>query len=167
MGRSALTTRYRYNSWNTEGEELYDHNTDPNEYTNLVGKSEYTTVLNDMRKVLADGWTKSVPPAASIASNLSGVTIRSTKLIAPSDKLSLYPNPSTGNLTVTFNSSNAGKTQLKIYDIKERMLFIKAEVMIKGMNKFSLNLTDFRPGTYFFEVYDAGVKNRAKFMIIR
>ena len=35
-GRSIRTPQYRYTSWPTAGEELYDHNTDPHEYTNLV-----------------------------------------------------------------------------------------------------------------------------------
>jgi iduronate 2-sulfatase len=61
-GRSVCTERYRYNSWGTNGEELYDHNDDPHEYTNLAGNPQYATVLNGMRRILAEGWTKSIPP---------------------------------------------------------------------------------------------------------
>jgi iduronate 2-sulfatase len=61
-GRSVHTEQYHYNSWGANGEELYDHNTDPHEYTNLAGKAEYTDVLNQMKNILSEGWTKSVPP---------------------------------------------------------------------------------------------------------
>jgi uncharacterized sulfatase len=167
MGRSIRTERYRYTSWGTEGEELYDHSADPHEYNNLAGNSQYATTLNQMRTILAQGWKSSVPPATSITSNLAGVTIGSTKLTAPSDKLSLSPNPSAGNLTVTYDSYDAGKTQLKIYDMNGRILFDKTELMIKGMNKFNLNLIHFLSGVYFFEVNNAGVQTRKKFMIIK
>jgi iduronate 2-sulfatase len=38
MGRSIRTDRYRYSDWaeGTAGVELYDHNTDPHEFTNLA-----------------------------------------------------------------------------------------------------------------------------------
>ena len=62
IGLNVSTNRYRYNSWGTMGEELYDHLNDPKQYINLVSNLAYTTVLNDMRKLLADGWTKTTPP---------------------------------------------------------------------------------------------------------
>jgi uncharacterized sulfatase len=62
MARNVQTVQYSYNSWGTYGEELYDHNADPHEYTNLAGNSQYATVLKEMRTILAEGWVKSVPP---------------------------------------------------------------------------------------------------------
>ncbi len=62
MGRSVRTDQYHYNTWGSQGEELYDHNSDPHEYTNLVNDPAYTSVLANMRQVLADGWTKATPP---------------------------------------------------------------------------------------------------------
>lgn len=62
MARSVTTERYRYNSWGANGEELYDHNSDPKEYTNLVNNAAYASILADMRKILADGWQKNLPP---------------------------------------------------------------------------------------------------------
>ena len=64
MGRSVTTQQYRYNSWGAHGEELYDRTSDPHEYTNLATNSAYTSVLNNMRQLLSDGWTKALPPAA-------------------------------------------------------------------------------------------------------
>ncbi len=62
MERSIRTEQYRYNSWGVDGEELYDHYADSNEYTNLASDSAYATTLNEMRTILAEGWKRSLPP---------------------------------------------------------------------------------------------------------
>ena len=56
------TTRYHYNSWDADGEELYDILTDPDEFTNLVGKSQYIGILDTMRTLLAGNWQSALPP---------------------------------------------------------------------------------------------------------
>lgn len=58
VGRAAVTERYRYIRWTGPhpGEELYDRQTDPKEYTNLAGKDLHKGVLDQMRKVLDSGW---------------------------------------------------------------------------------------------------------------
>jgi uncharacterized sulfatase len=62
MGRSVRTEQYSYNSWETHGEELYDNIDDPHQYTNLVTNPAYLETLKKMRRILADGWTSSLPP---------------------------------------------------------------------------------------------------------
>lgn len=62
MGRNIRTSRYSYNSWDTAGEELYDHSIDPHEYTNQITNPAYTTVLQELRAMLDAGWTASLPP---------------------------------------------------------------------------------------------------------
>jgi len=44
------TERWRYIRYNDDSEELYDHQRDPNEYTNLAGQKEY----DDIKTQLAD-----------------------------------------------------------------------------------------------------------------
>jgi hypothetical protein len=65
MAKSVRTEQYRYTTWGSYGEELYDHNADPHEYNNLAKDPQYATVLNQMRTILAEGWTASMPPACS------------------------------------------------------------------------------------------------------
>ncbi len=51
-GESIRTDRYRYNRWGNEGEELYDHQADPKEFTNLVGMEQHSDTLKRLRALL-------------------------------------------------------------------------------------------------------------------
>jgi uncharacterized sulfatase len=57
-GQAVVNERYRYIRWTGPhpGEELFDHKTDPREYTNLAGKPEHKPVQDRMRRVLDAGW---------------------------------------------------------------------------------------------------------------
>ncbi len=59
--------RWRYIHYADHSEELYDHQTDPNEWTNLAGRSEYSAVLAEHRK-----WLPKIdlPPAPNSASRV-------------------------------------------------------------------------------------------------
>ena len=60
MGYSIRTDRYRLVEWNegTAGGELYDYQTDPNEYVNLYGNKKYKKIQAQLserlRKYYAD-----------------------------------------------------------------------------------------------------------------
>lgn len=57
-GRGVRTDRFRYTRWEGRGggEELYDHQTDPGEFTNLANKPGAAEMLARHRRILADGW---------------------------------------------------------------------------------------------------------------
>ncbi len=59
VGRAVRTDRYCYIRWTGPhpDEELFDHKTDPKEYTNLARKTEHAGLLRRMRGVLDRGWT--------------------------------------------------------------------------------------------------------------
>lgn len=48
-GESIRTTRWRYNTWGDAGEELYDHDNDPEEFTNLASQPAHAAVLAELR----------------------------------------------------------------------------------------------------------------------
>jgi uncharacterized sulfatase len=54
-GRSVRTARWRCTEWNEgrDGVELYDHENDPREFTNLAGDSRHAGVLKELRALLA------------------------------------------------------------------------------------------------------------------
>jgi uncharacterized sulfatase len=53
-GKSVRTDRWRYTEWDEgrQGVELYDHNSDPGEYTNLAHDPQYTRTVEKLRKLL-------------------------------------------------------------------------------------------------------------------
>ena len=54
MGRSVRTERWRYTEWDSgkAGIELYDHDKDKGEITNLAGKKEYTATEKELAQLL-------------------------------------------------------------------------------------------------------------------
>ena len=57
MGRSVRTERFRYTEWNG-GEtavELYDHEKDPKEMTNVAKDPAYTQFVSELKATLAKG----------------------------------------------------------------------------------------------------------------
>jgi uncharacterized sulfatase len=62
FGRSVRTDRYRYTEWGGEKTaELYDHETDIHEFTNLAGKPQAAKVQAEMRGMLRAGWRAALP----------------------------------------------------------------------------------------------------------
>jgi uncharacterized sulfatase len=69
FGRSVRTERYRYTEWDDENHsvECYDHEMDPNEWTNLAWPKRPQTekvksVLNELQKLLHGGYKAALPP---------------------------------------------------------------------------------------------------------
>jgi uncharacterized sulfatase len=54
FGRSVRTERYRYTEWDDgkDGVELYDHEMDVNEWTNLAGNARVTALQREMQQLL-------------------------------------------------------------------------------------------------------------------
>jgi len=155
MGKSVRTKQYRYNSWGVTGEELYNHNADPHEYNNLATDPNYTSMLKEMRKILADGWTKSARQSASVE-NVS---------IGKSPPLFVYPIPSNGSLTVTYNCINAGKLLFKVFDNVGKMVFSTTNLAIKGINFYHPNFSNLANGIYYLELDNSSEQKRLKFII--
>ncbi|MFV0592004.1 MAG: sulfatase [Draconibacterium sp.] len=59
-GRSLRTERYRYTEWNrgADGIELYDYDTDPNEFTNLAVNPAYSEMMKEFSEKLRTTYSK-------------------------------------------------------------------------------------------------------------
>ncbi|SKB74945.1 sulfatase [Dyadobacter psychrophilus] len=58
FGRSVRTERFRYTEWDggKAGVELYDHQKDPNEFTNLAKEATYIITVSEMSMLLQKGY---------------------------------------------------------------------------------------------------------------
>jgi arylsulfatase A-like enzyme len=54
VGSSVRSERWRYISYNTGFEELYDHNNDPHEFTNVADKPENKKIIEDLARWLPE-----------------------------------------------------------------------------------------------------------------
>jgi iduronate 2-sulfatase len=65
FGRSVRTERFRYTEWDggKAGVELYDHEKDPNEFTNLAKDPNYVITVGELSALLKKGY----PITASVA----------------------------------------------------------------------------------------------------
>jgi iduronate 2-sulfatase len=232
MGRSIRTDQYRYTSWDREGEELYDHYTDPDEYTNLTNDPKYATILNQMRSILTGGWAKCLPPVYKLKTfyrdqdkdgygnvsdssrayakpkgfvanntdcndNNANVYPGATEIcdgfdnncdgridennvcnaIAADSKnalsqlsksVSLYPNPSRGNITISYNNNVAGKISLEVHDVTGRIVFSLTDMFVaKGIFVKKLDLSNLKTGTYYLSLYKNEKDIHVSFVIAR
>ena len=57
MGRTVRTERWRYTEWDDgeKGVELYDHDKDPHEFTNLAADPKYAKVAGELKQLLQRG----------------------------------------------------------------------------------------------------------------
>jgi len=63
FGYSLRTLRWRYTEWDegNQGRELYDHDADPNELTNLAKKPEHATTVAELSKQVRIAATETFP----------------------------------------------------------------------------------------------------------
>ena len=64
FGRSVCTERWRFNDWGeNRGVELYDLQSDPQEFYNLSASPDHAATIAELKRALDDGWKKAAPPA--------------------------------------------------------------------------------------------------------
>lgn len=148
----ALTYQWKKNENNIAGatKRIYTATSTGN-YTVTVTNSSNCSKTSAVTAVAKSCFALSVNP-----SNI--VTVKAAKL-------SLSPNPSKGNITVVYNSNNAGKIQFKVFDVAGKVITSKSDAAIKGVNTYHFNLSNLTAGIYYFEVNNNGVKQRIQFVI--
>ena len=148
MGRNVRTERYSYNTWGSHGEELYDYDTDPHEYTNLATDSSYSTVLKRMRRLLKRGWQNAVPAStnADLKSNL--ISLNNVE----QSVLKAYPNPGYHIVTLSYQSNNEEKISIVITNASGQIVFSKKGEATKDLNTYQLNVANLAKGNYYISL---------------
>ena len=65
-GHSVRTERWRYTEWNggKDGVELYDHDNDPREFTNLASDPKHEATVAELKALIAKNWVNEYRPGA-------------------------------------------------------------------------------------------------------
>jgi arylsulfatase A-like enzyme len=84
FGYSLRTDRYRYTEWDegAHGSELYDHQDDPKELTNLAGNPQHAATVKELSTMLRDA-TKTTFPASGVTPELNDKALWAPKLFDP------------------------------------------------------------------------------------
>lgn len=80
------------------------------------------------------------------------------------ENFSLYPNPTTDNVTISFNSNTGNEITIDIYDIRGRKLNTY-NVENSGLIATEVNLTQYESGIYLFTIKDGA--NQATKKVIK
>jgi iduronate 2-sulfatase len=74
-GHSVRTARYRYTEWDhgDKGAQLYDYETDPQEYHNLINDPAHAAIVSELKVLIQRNWaTEFVPKPGSTPKKVGG-----------------------------------------------------------------------------------------------
>lgn len=80
------------------------------------------------------------------------------------NNVTAFPNPAKNSITVQFNAGKAGNNRIELNDISGRSLQTKTVTAIKGINKISIDVSNYTPGMYMITLTDDDhIKRTLKF----
>lgn len=79
----------------------------------------------------------------------------------------VFPNPATDKINIHTNADKAGDIQISIFNIAGQKVYNKKEVGVKGINDYSVEVTNLSPGMYYVELRNEATYLRTKFLIQR
>jgi murein DD-endopeptidase MepM/ murein hydrolase activator NlpD len=110
----------------------------------VVGNTYYWTV----RSFSAATGTSSYSPVRSFK-----VTSSTARISTENTDISVYPNPSNGQLSINFNS-NTNTADLNLYDLSSNVVFSKNYKTIKGNNTIKEDISNLKSGNYILLIND-------------
>jgi len=105
--------------------------------------------------------------------NKSGVVQRIIVVVNPigfgeiefTDGLDLFPNPSTGNVTLSVAIENASNVDIRVFNINGQMVFSQTSVSIDNGSKVEMDLQNLSAGTYHVQINGDSVYSVKKLVI--
>ncbi len=79
--------------------------------------------------------------------------------------ISLFPNPSTGLVTMVYSNNVNESSTIEVYDIAGRIIYSQFTPIISGQNVISLNLNNISDGIYFVSLKTPTTEHREKLII--
>ena len=82
--------------------------------------------------------------------------------VASVDALNVYPNPTSDNVDVTFNTSNEAVINVLVYDMMGREVYNTKMAAIAGTNKTSIEMSNYAPGCYTLVIINGEEKTSSR-----
>lgn len=138
------TNRWRYiryyaNSGALAGEELYDHDADPNEWINLAGDPTYADIKTKLFAYLE---------ATVLSSELQRKEMPSV-----SPRLQNYPNPFRSITTILYETVSPSRVQLVVFNVHGRTVRRLIDAMqLPGRHQVVFDAGDLPSGVYLYRL---------------
>ena len=89
------------------------------------------------------------------------------EIVSPSGgtAISVYPNPTSGNVNIEFNAVAKGNASVTVQDISGRIVTSQAVSVTEGVNKTQLDLSHIAKGIYMLNVNSAEGNSKVKIVI--
>jgi hypothetical protein len=131
--------------------------------TNLFTNQEYTNTTGEFNGLPAGLYASSVTDANGCTNQNACVLTKIFNILKgchqydickklEDNKLVVYPNPASNVATISFMYTPESEFNLMITDMNGKIMLEQPSVRFES---FDLDLTDFSPGTYMINVYDA------------
>jgi len=75
------------------------------------------------------------------------------------DKTSVYPNPSNGKFTISFNANYQGKYLVRIYSMIGQVVFKQSYETNPGLNSIKIDIGNLQQGIYVVEMNSICINN--------
>ncbi|MBA3647397.1 MAG: T9SS type A sorting domain-containing protein [Chitinophagales bacterium] len=102
---------------------------------------------------------------ASISSTPFRLTDIASGNTLDSKMISIYPNPTTGNMTIDFSALKSGQAQLIMYDMLGKQVYMQNANVFEGINHFTIQPDQLTYGLYMIEVKCNGTSEHSRVMI--
>ncbi|HXC05330.1 MAG TPA: right-handed parallel beta-helix repeat-containing protein [Bacteroidia bacterium] len=94
----------------------------------------------------------SIAPYSSAILLKQGAVTDITKLHMPDGKLQLYPNPSSGVITIIMPLEETGERNVQLYDLSGKLVFSKTISSYPSDDSFTMDISSLIPGAYVFSL---------------
>jgi hypothetical protein len=79
----------------------------------------------------------------------------------------VYPNPTTGALTIEYKSATDGTIELHVFDVTGKLMQVQSNSAFAGTNTYHLDLNSLNSGIYLLEIKNGNEVTHSKLMIQR
>jgi hypothetical protein len=194
LNKDAIITHYAIDNTSNspDGLNLFDGFTDAEKYWVMSNTRDsagnVTTSGNDIIDVVSMGKSTLKRDSILRAAFALIVTSDSNTLVSEADSVQqlfnrqlsslneaapltansykLYPNPSSGSLTIEFQLAKAENLSLKVYDIHGRLVLEQGEKQyVRGANSIQIHSLALESGSYFMQLLGENLKVEKKFII--